>query len=191
MYGLNNYTRWIYFSQHWKHLNTDLFIFMSSQFFSLGSGQKCRLFCLFFSWRRWKDGRVKRAGWSRDMRKGSPSIGPAHASLACIITHSLSATLPYSVTLCLFSFLPHSPFILDLLSWWLWWWWVSLYDTELSVRNTMQSWNRFSTLPRLLWRIALLLKSTTQLTHSASYVCFVSLLKHLVFWQPLSRHVSL
>ncbi|MEQ2220190.1 hypothetical protein ILYODFUR_002834 [Ilyodon furcidens] len=34
---------------------------------------------------------------------------------------------------CVFSFLPHSPFILDLLSWW---WWVSLYNMELGVENT-------------------------------------------------------
>lgn len=112
-------------------------------------------FCLF-SWRRWKDGRVKRAGWSRETGRGSLGVDPAHAALACIITHSLSATLPCSVTLCLFSFLPHSPFILDLLSWWRWWrrWWVSLYDTERSVRNTKQNWDRFSTLHRSLWRIA-------------------------------------
>lgn len=105
-----------------------------------------------------------------DTGRGSLGVDPARAALACIIAHSLSATLPYSVTLRLFSFLPHSPFILDLLSWW---WWVSLYDMELSVRNTKQNWDRFSTLHRSLWRIAPFVKSTVLLTHSAPQVCYV------------------
>lgn len=73
------------------------------------------------------DERMAERSGQADLRKGSLGVSPAHAALGCIITHSLSATLPYSVTCCLFSFLPHSPFIFDLLSWWLW---VSLYDTE-------------------------------------------------------------
>lgn len=90
---------------------------------------------------------------------------------ACIITHSLSGTLLYSVTLHLFSFLPHFPFILDLLYWW--WWWVPLYNTKLSVRNTKQNWDRFFTLHRSLWRIAPFDKSIV--LHSAPQVCFVHL----------------
>lgn len=58
--------------------------------------------CASFSYKRWKDGRGKWAGWSRDMGRGRIEVGPAHTALACIITHSLSATLPFSVTLCLF-----------------------------------------------------------------------------------------
>lgn len=115
------------------------------------SGQNCRSPLLSFSWWRWKI-----AEWGGQADQGTEAGGrlrvdPACTALAFIITHSLSATFPYSVTLCLFSILLRSPFILDLLSWL---WWVSLYDMELSVRNTKQNWDRFSTLHRSLWRIA-------------------------------------
>lgn len=60
---------------------------------------------------------------------------------------SLSAIFPYSVALRLSSFLPHGPFIPDLL-------FCSLYDTELSARNTKQNWDRFSTPHRSLCPLA-------------------------------------
>lgn len=52
--------------------------------------------CLAFflpPWRRWKGGRAMRAGWSRDTGRGRVGVRLAHAVLACIITHSLSAFL--------------------------------------------------------------------------------------------------
>lgn len=148
------------------------------------SKQKCKL----FSWRRWKDGRLKWTGWSRDKGGGAD----LESALLTLHLHALSLIqcLPPSLILSLsvsFSFLPHSPFILDLLSWW---WWVSLHDTELSVRNTKQNWDRFSTLHRSLRRIALFLESTMLFAHSANQICFCTFVEPPCAQHQLSQQVS-
>lgn len=145
------------------------------------SGRTRRLFRFYFM--------KEMKGWQSEagglMEGHSLADDPARAALAGIITHSLPATLPHSFTLCLLSFLPHSPFILDLLSWWRQrWWWVSLHDTELGVRNTIQNWDRFSTLHRSLQRITPFVKSAVLRAHFAPQVCLVPLFG--ATWAPTS-----
>lgn len=110
--------------------------------------------------------------------QGTRGVAVLKSLLLMLHLHALSLIhcLPHSLilSLCLSSFLLHSPFILDLLSWR---WWVSPYDMELSVRNTKPSWDRFSTLHRSLWRTAPFLKSTVLFAQSASRVRLVPLLK--------------
>lgn len=52
---------------------------------------------LFLHQRRWKGSREERASWSGNKGRWSPGVSPA--THACIIPHSLSASLPYTVTL--------------------------------------------------------------------------------------------
>lgn len=137
-----------------------------------GVTEKRRLFRFYFM--------KEMKGWQSEagglMEGHSLADDLARAALAGIITHSLSATQPHSFTLCLLSFLPHSPFILDLLSWWRQrWWWVSLHDTELGVSNTIQNWDRFSTLHRSPQRITPFVKSAVLRAHFALQVCLVPL----------------
>lgn len=108
---------WVYFGQH-MHTDEHQLFFMASQFFSLGSGQKCRLFS-FFSLKEMKGwqseaGRlIKGHGgrWGQDWRPSCScftrmhyhSFTVCHPPLFC---HSLSLFLPPT-----FSFHPRPTFL--------------------------------------------------------------------------------